>query len=279
MSDTDCSTSQHLNSTTSITHTPNDDPSLYHWVGSTFPSTTENDGDGVVISFSNLHGLRTAKTPLSCNLQDLTTAAAIDHQISILGISEHHLSIHDPGISKTIHQFSRAIRRSTPTICQLNSSSETSAGSGRLMGGTGILAFNTTIGRILHNGRGGDSMGRWSYIHTKRHNSPPLTIISIYQVCVTPTNIIGSTAWHQQRRALDQDNRSTIHPRTAFIEDLIAFIASLQQNNHDIIVGGDWNDHLSSTNSSVLRLCSTLNLADPWLQFYPDKPDFATHER
>ena len=147
------------------------------------------------------------------------------------------------------------------------------------MGGTGIMAFNTILGRLLHNGRGGDAMGRWSYIHLKRHNLPPVTIISIYQVCTSPTNEIGSTAWHQQRRALDQANRSHIHPRAAFIDDLIMFISSLQRDNHDIIVGGDWNDYLSAPNSSVLRLCTTLNLADPWLQFFPHKPNFATHER
>jgi len=164
-------------------------------------------------------------------------------------------------------------------ICQLNSSGETSAGSGRLMGGTGILAFNTTVGRLLHNGKGGDTMGRWSYIHLRRHNSPPVTIISIYQVCTAPTNAIGSTAWHQQRRALDATNRHTIHPRTAFIDDLISFISTLQREQHDIIVGGDWNDHLTAPNSSVLRLCTVLNLSDPWLQHYPDHPTFATHER
>jgi len=164
-------------------------------------------------------------------------------------------------------------------ICQLNSSGETSAGSGRLMGGTGILAFNTAIGRLQHNGRGGDPMGRWSYIHLKRHQSPPVTIISIYQVCTSPTNTIGSTAWHQQRRALDQSNRSTTHPRDAFLDDLISFISSLQRDKHDIIVGSDWNDYITAPNSSVLRLCSTLNLCDPWLHFYPDSPTFATHER
>jgi len=252
---------------------------LYQWVGSTFPSKSDDYEESVVISFCNLHGLRTSRTPLAISLHDLTTAASNDLQISILGISEHQLSIHDPGISQTGHQFTRTIRKDTPTICQLNSSEETSAGSGRLMGGTGIMAFQATIGRLLHNGRGGDPMGRWSYLHLKRHNSPPVTIISVYQVCTSPTNAIGSTAWHQQRRALDQANRSTVHPRAAFIDDLISFISSLQREHHDIIVGGDWNDHLTSPNSSVLRLCSSLNLTDPWLQFYPDTPTFATHER
>jgi hypothetical protein len=117
-------------------------------------------------------------------------------------------------------------------------------------------------------------MGRWSFINLNRHQRPPITIISIYQVCQTPTNAVGSTAWHQQRA-----NRPTTHPRTAFMDDLITFIVKLQQSNHGINVGGDWNDHLTSPNSSLLRLCTNLNLVDPWLHLFPETPTLATHER
>jgi hypothetical protein len=95
---------------------------------------------------------------------------------------------------------------------------------------------------------------------------------------MTPTNKIGSTAWHQQRRALDQDNRSHVHPREAFMQDLTGFIQSLQQEKHDVIVGGNWKDYLDAPNSSLLRLYTTLNLVDPWLHFYPGQSP-ATHER
>ena len=100
------------------------------------------------------------------------------------------------------------------------------------------MAFHSTIGRLRRQGTGGDPMGRWSFIHLKRHQRPPITIISICQVCINPTNAVGSTAWHQQCRALDMANRTMTHPRTAFMDDLINFISKLQQSNHSIIVGG-----------------------------------------
>ena len=141
--------------------------------------------------------------------------------------------MHDPGISQTIHQFTRHTRPVTPMVCHFDSSNETSAGSGRLMGGTGIMAFNSSVGRLRRQGTGGDHMGRWSYIHFKRHQRPPITIISVYQVCQTPTNAVGSTAWHQQRRALDMANRTTTHPQTAFMDDLITTLtATIQPQYH-----------------------------------------------
>ena len=44
-------------------------------------------------------------------------------------------------------------------------------------------------------------------------------------------------------------------------------------------MGGDWNDYIDSTNSSVLRLCTSLNLVDPWIHHYPHLPTFPTHKR
>ena len=246
---------------------------LYQWQGA-----QPLHDDSFVICFTNLHGLRTPRTPLTSSLNDLVASTAT-YSISVLGVSEHQMSLHDPGISQTINQFTRTTRHTTPMVCHFDSSAENSAGSGRLMGGTGIMAFNSTVGRLRKQGTGGDSMGRWSYIHLKRHQQPPLTIISIYQVCQTPTNTIGSTAWHQQRRALDLANRPTTHPRTAFMDDLTCFIRGLQQSNHGIIIGGDWNDYLLSPNSSLLRLCTNLNLVDPWLHHYSENPTIATHER
>ena len=36
---------------------------------------------------------------------------------------------------------------------------------------------------------------------------------------------------------------------------------------------------MGTQNSTVLRLSTSLNLADPWLQHYPENPNFATYER
>jgi hypothetical protein len=147
------------------------------------------------------------------------------------------------------------------------------------MGGTGVIAIGNSVGRLASNGYSGDPMGRWSYIHLKRYQQPPLSIIAVYQVCQSPTNKIGSTAWHQQRRALDKANRTSVHPRTAFMEDLSDFIRALQARKHDIIVGGDWKDHIGAANLTTLRLCTNLNLVDPWLQHHPDQSNFPTYKR
>lgn len=145
------------------------------------------------------------------------------------------------------------------------------------MGGTGMFAVNESVGRLEPKGKGGDAMGRWSFFTLRRQGFPPVTIISVYQVCPQPTNRIGYTAWHQQRRQLDLEHRDE-HPRTAFIADLSRFISHLQAEHHDIILGGDWNETVHDQHSGIAKMCLQYDLIDPWTIIYPDHPDVATFE-
>lgn len=145
------------------------------------------------------------------------------------------------------------------------------------MGGTGIIAFNESVGRLEPRGKGGDPMGRWSFVHLRRHRAPPITIITVYQVCKQPTNIIGNTAWHQQRRALDLAQRDE-HPRNAFMNDLSRFITQLQAEDHSIIIGGDWNETQLDSHSGLAQLALKHCLIDPWQAHYPTQPEVATYE-
>lgn len=236
-------------------------PDFFDWKGH---SASTNPSSDTTIAFQNVRGLNTYHMPLDISIGELFTAMD-HHNISILGISEHHLAM--------ANHIQRE-KVSAITQFQLNSSSEYSK-QGRLMGGTGILATPPIAGRMSPDGKCGNEMGRWSIIHLRRHLQSPLSIISIYQVCQSPTNTIGHTAWHQQRRHLDLQMRPE-HPRTAFIEDLTKCIQQLQQKKHAIIIGGDWNDWLGSPNSALLKMSSHLQLIDPWPLHHPQQRNSST---
>ena len=122
-------------------------------------------------------------------------------------------------------------------------------------------------------------MGRWSFVHLRRKHHQPVTIISAYQVNKNPTNAIGNTAWHQQRLALDAAGKHELHPRTAFINDMITFIQELKTNNHEVILGGDFNDTILRHNSGLLKLIMNTGLVDIWNHRHPTHPSFPTHMR
>ena len=115
--------------------------------------------------------------------------------------------------------------------------------------------------------------------HLRRKQQAPITIFSVYQVNIRPTNEIGTTAWHQQRILLNQKDRSNQHPRQAFIQDMIQQIQNFQDKNHNILIGGDFNETATKSNSGLLKLMTTTGLIDPWTQRFPTHPNFNTYRR
>ena len=256
--------------------TDHNDNHTQRWQG--HPISTQHN-DLFTICFSNLNGItKGSDRSLTASLKDLTTTLQY-YRIALLGVSEHHLALSNPGMAEKIYQFERQMFRTNKVKCFFHSSQETTPDNRKLMGGTGIMALQNTIGRIKPKGSGGDTMGRWSYLHLRLSEGRTLTVISIYQVCITPTNRLGGTAWHQQRRALDRQSRQEEHPREAFMKDLTELIHKFRQQHHEIIVGGDWNETLFGSRSKVTKLCREMGLVDPWLHFHPQHDEFATHER
>ena len=195
--------------------------------------------------------------------------------IDIQGITEHCLDTTKFQVYQTANDLIRANYPGQVNL-QMNSSSEPAANVYK-PGGTGVMLLGDSVSRQEPQGRGGDPLGRWSYVHLRRKHQPPITVISAYQVCPRPTNPIGNTAYHQQVRALSAAGTPDIHPRQAFVRDLITFVTTLQTKRHDIILGGDFNESLEDRNSGILKVITTCNLIDPFLQRFPHHPKFGTH--
>jgi hypothetical protein len=197
--------------------------------------------------------------------------------IDIFALSEHCLDTSKFQIKQSLQT---TLQREFPgkATMQVDSSANPSINNYK-PGGTGLIALGDVVGRLEPKGKGGDPLGRWSYLIFRRKNLPPLIIYSVYQVCQTPTNKLGNTAYHQQRRALDQEGRSSVHPRQAFINDLISSVQFKQQQQYDVMICGDFNEDLEARRSGILRLATTLQLVDPWLQKFPHHVSFGTHDQ
>ena len=195
--------------------------------------------------------------------------------VDVQCFSEHCLDTTKFYVTQTAKDTLRQHFPGQSTI-QLNSSSEPATNIYK-PGGTGILVLGDIVGRQEPNGRGGDPMGRWSFVHFRRRDCPPLTVISAYQVCPNPTNSLGNTAYHQQIRALNAAGHCPLHPRQAFMRDLGTFVDTLLTRGHDIILGGDFNESLEDRNSGLLKLIATYDLTDPFLSRFPHHENFGTH--
>ena len=198
--------------------------------------------------------------------------------VDVQGITEHCINIHH---HDTHSRLQSGIRQNLPdqkVVLQIDAGNM-STENVYLPGGTAMIVTGNAVGRIEPNGTQGDPMGRWSFIHLRRKNQKPVTVYTVYQVCLQPTNAIGHTAWHQQRLTLNMQNRTNTHPRQAFIEDLTHSVRTFQALNHDIIIGGDFNETTDKHNSGMLKLMTSTNLIDPFLHMNPFLPTFNTYKR
>ena len=163
----------------------NNHHSTQDWKGQHY--TTHNNKDILTIGFSNINGISSdSNNSLQTNLRDIT-ATLHHHNITLLGISEHHLAMNNVKTKQKIYELERRIHKEIHTKFYLHSSQETTTNNKRLMGGTGIIALQQMIGRINPSKSGGDELGRWTYVNLHNPNGRSITVVSIYQVCQSPT--------------------------------------------------------------------------------------------
>lgn len=242
------------------------------WIGTAY--TIDKSATTFRITFNNINGIGTQNYGNSMQqLAESQSTLGID----ILGITEHCINTGQPRVCNTLHKCLKQHFLGR-YVLQINSGIMETP-SAYLPGGTAILLLDQILGRLESDGRGGDPMGRWSFVTLRRHKQPPLTIYTVYKVNVQPTNDIGITAWHQQRLQLDLQRRCNEHPRDAFTKDLTQAITNHKTLGHDIIVGGDFNDNLFQPRSQLLKLATSTNLIDPWTRLYPGIETFKTYQR
>jgi hypothetical protein len=112
------------------------------------------------------------------------------------------------------------------------------------------------VSRLIE--KGSDPLGRWSFCKYSGKSGKIIAVITIYQVCVRPTNYTGNTAYHQQvaqiaTEAMEQ-NDSPIgapHPRSCFRRDLLRLLKRWRSGGESIILLGDFNDEILQANSPL----------------------------
>lgn len=145
-------------------------------------------------------------------------------------------------------------------------------------GGTLLITSGSTTGRVIT--QTSDSLGRWSTQTFTCKSSQHLTIITAYQPCLQPivtgTKIHTLTTTAQQSSILCQQGQ-LITPREAFKQDLALLLHDLHQQNHKIILYGDFNEVYSNA-SSLQQLCTKYTLVNVMTTFI-GHTNFSTYSR
>ena len=196
----------------------------------------------------------------------------INNQVDIQCLVENNLNTHNFFTRRQLHH---QLQQSNLQTTSVWASSELESNSSFQPGGTAIVTFGKTVGRMKN--KGVDKLGRWSYIKLDGTATKEVMIVSLYQSCETTND--GKNTFHlQQKVSLSLLNRSDINPRRNLLIDLKSFLTKSKQDNPNltIIILGDWNEESWDGNAS--KICQEFNLVDIWKYHWPDE-EFNTYSR
>jgi hypothetical protein len=130
------------------------------------------------------------------------------------------------------------------------------------------MAVNDTRGRVLN--KLSNPWGRWTALELQARGKQRVLYITAYQVCTTPTNKEGSTAFHQQEAMARLEKRPNVQPGHNFQYDLRNYIRQKKRESYSIILGGDFNESMDQPRSAMRELAVTWGLVDIWARRNPD---------
>jgi hypothetical protein len=124
-----------------------------------------------------------------------------------------------------------------------------------LVGGTATIAFGDMVFRIYKQGQDFRNLGRWSFMTIQGKNNLLTTIIT----CYCPVLGTGALSAYSQHLLYMSSHREDIPdhidcPRQLFGHDLTELVISLQSQDHQIVLMGDFNSEYSHLEDWMLNL-------------------------
>lgn len=255
----------------SIDFSPNDIPSSNSHIGQSPPDIKPSNTfriyytnpNGFTYSNSTENDLTEHYNEILRLDTDLFCAAEINLDTTKHSV-KHHLH------STTKHVFDHSwLTYSSTTIPSVNTYKP---------GGTLSLIQGSSTGRVIS--AGSDVMGQWSYHILAGKDSKRICFITLYfpseqRLHTSDGRLRTLTVQAQQTSILQQQGRN-ITPQTAFYQDLNFFLQSLRDTGHSLLLVGDFNQSLTSSNTQLLNLCHSYDLVD-LMANHLDTTTFNTH--
>jgi exonuclease III len=128
---------------------------------------------------------------------------------------------------------------------------------GTLLGITGNLA-----GRVRKHHL--DKYGRWIQVELLERDGRAVTVLCAYQVVQEKGQHGPRTTYSQQVRMMRMEGTTDPNPRKAFIRDLKKTVKQLAQDDHDIILMGDFNELIGDKPDEMASVMSAGCLTDTY---------------
>ena len=236
--------------TSSIHPSPPIPPTL-----STFGDSPEHkDPTSFRIIMQNPHGISHYN---ECFEYHLYMDQMNNHLADVICLSETNLQWTDYSTTNICSKYRKNVFRHSK---QITSNSNLTYDTPFQPGGTCTVLCNSVVGRY-HNSIS-DPLGRWSVATINTSGNTKLSIITCYQVFQSNTTPGPKSAYTQQWTLLRKHGNRTPNPRKQFIKDLDSLLTKLRQQNHSLIIVGDFNETISPQIENLHSIVTKHHLVD-----------------
>lgn len=195
----------------------------------------------------------------------------------ILGISEHGRVVNrlgrDEQPQRIINKWSKErITRPVTRFAWLHG--EKDDREKMEVGGTGIVTMNKGSNHTIDSGEDCDKLGRWNWVTINGRKARKTTIISIYRPRNSQQTAVRQSAILSRKRKIE----ALVHKTTTtWRKDLTELVEKFKKEQHEIIIGGDFNDDLNDENGEIRKFMKALGLREVLLEALGKGP--ATYNR
>jgi exonuclease III len=223
------------------------------------------------IYFQNINGIRLAND--GADMLDLFMQME-NIRADIFAFAETKLATDQP----YVHQLLQRNKRKIWDHARLaTSTSKVTIDGYHKPGGTLTCATNSLVGRIRRTFS--DTYGRWSGFELMGRGDKKLVVLTVYQVTQKTGTAGSTTAYTQQRNMFRIEGRTNPNPRKILITDLRALVAELRRDGHDIILMGDFNEHIGVDPQGMSSVLTAGGLIDSYITRHGIETEPATYAR
>ena len=226
----------------------------------------DKSNDSTRFYFQNIHGLQyNKKGGKLVDICNLMKCANVD----CCGLTELNTDLLQYSIQQNIMNSIRVNFGQTNHWYTMSTSQIPSSSSYK-PGGTATILQGSIVGRHLTSES--DDQGRWTIMTLMAKGNCKLSHITCYKTVKNDIQCAGPKTVYAQQYSMNAQNGRLLNPCPLhnFMLDLEIMLQKLIQQDHMIILGGDFNQSLQDYNQEMLRLADKFNLQEVMAQVHEE---------
>ena len=213
------------------------------------------------VYFQNVNGINLTST----GNWDVICEHLQDMEVDIALLAKHKLDTNQPWVNQKLRDMARAVF-GLGSFSIMAATTPVESPTMYKPGGVLSLINGNVKGRMLSADK--DPLGRWVYTSLRQNTGPLLTIVTTYQVIDVNPCQAGPTTYATQLYAtyLQEGRQHPENLRSHHAHDLLKFVKQCQARGKWIIVTGDLNEVLGTTDHGLTKLHSECKLLNACLE-------------